>query len=250
MDAVFHIGVRGLARMEWQRTHPITAATSIKLSRSRDTINVRYFLPAHSLLLQQTPLNATHAPASPVTQSSTPPASKTDHGKNGGNGDGDKQARIAKARVVFGSRLAGPAERRAAVVESSRNVAGVLVPPRPSEPDNCCMSGCVNCVWDRYRDELEEWAAKTNLARTRMQEMRRKGQGTGLMMEDLSGTGAAPPAITDDDGGGSETNWTADLDLPSTGDDLFKGLPVGILEFMKTEKRLRNRHRREDAAGG
>lgn len=31
---------------------------------------------------------------------------------------------------------------------------------RPQEPDNCCMSGCVNCVWDVYREEVEEWASR------------------------------------------------------------------------------------------
>ena len=68
-----------------------------------------------------------------------------------------KDDAVTKARVVFGSRLAGPAQRRAEINALSRNVAGVLVPPRPEEPDNCCMSGCVNCVWDIYRDEMEEW---------------------------------------------------------------------------------------------
>ncbi|KAJ6781423.1 hypothetical protein PWT90_02261 [Aphanocladium album] len=49
-----------------------------------------------------------------------------------------------RARVIFGSRLLGPAERadRAAGRQAkSTTIAGVLVPPRPEEPDNCCMSG-------------------------------------------------------------------------------------------------------------
>lgn len=54
----------------------------------------------------------------------------------------------------------------------------------------------------------------------------------------------------DDDGGGSETNWN----MESVGDDLFSGIPVGIKEFMKTEKRLREKHMRDRAiaaaAGG
>jgi len=140
-----------------------------------------------------------------------------------------KAANIAKARVVFGSRLAGPAERRREIDAKSSLIAGVLVPSRPQEPDNCCMSGCVNCVWDIYRDDLEEWAAKSREAR--MKEMQLKGaQESGSM---------------DDDRGGSETNWSLD-----EGQDLFANVPVGIREFMRTEKILKERHLKEGTKRG
>ena len=135
---------------------------------------------------------------------------------------------MQKARVVFGSRLAGPAERRRDIDAKSSVIAGVLVPPRPQEPDNCCMSGCVNCVWDQYRDDLEEWAGKSADARRRS--MMAQGQDLGGSM--------------DDDGGGSETNWA------STGPDLLAGIPVGIREFMKNEKILKERRRKEGTKGG
>ena len=91
------------------------------------------------------------------------------------------------------------------------------------------MSGCVNCVWDNYRDELEEWAAKSSEAR--MASAQQKGAETGASM--------------DDDGGGSETNWGTGL-----GGDLFRDIPVGIREFMRTEKRLKQRHSKEGTTGG
>ncbi|GJN71802.1 hypothetical protein PLIIFM63780_005861 [Purpureocillium lilacinum] len=147
------------------------------------------------------------------------------------------QTAAEKARIVFGSRLLGPAEQadRLALKKSqSTYIAGVLVPPRPDEPDNCCMSGCVNCVWDRYRDDMEEWSASKNEAQRRL----KKGSGT-----------------MDSDGGGSETNWGVTIgDAKITKDmweeDVFKSVPVGIREFMKQEKRLKEKHEREGTLGG
>lgn len=159
----------------------------------------------------------------------------------------EQEERLAKARVVFGSRLAGPVERREQLDRASQLVAGILVPPRPDEPDNCCMSGCVNCVWDRYRDELEEWAMKSAEARQKVTDQRVRGQATGLMARDAAMPSHVATSM-DDDGGGSESNWAGD-ESPGQGNvDLFDGVPVGIREFMKTEKRLRELRRRDRAA--
>ncbi|KAL5117520.1 hypothetical protein ACEQ8H_004550 [Pleosporales sp. CAS-2024a] len=122
-----------------------------------------------------------------------------------------KEQTLEKARIVFGSKLAGPAERRTAIEAASQVIAGVVVPAKPAEPDNCCMSGCVNCVWDLYRDDMEEWAEKSAQARAAMQ--------------------------ANDDGGGSESN--RHVDSASDASSLFDEIPVGIREFMKTEKKLK-----------
>ncbi|KOS20000.1 UPF0651 protein [Escovopsis weberi] len=116
-----------------------------------------------------------------------------------------------KVRIVFGSRLLGPAEqedRAAAKREQSTLVAGVLVPPRPEEPDNCCMSGCVNCVWDRYGEDLEEWTAKKMEAEETLRAME--------MLEE----------------------------------EAYSDVPMSIREFIKLEKRLRDKHKQEGTAGG
>lgn len=77
------------------------------------------------------------------------------------------------------------------------------------------MSGCVHCVWDAYREEVEEWAAA-----------RRKREGGEELQMRMEGG---------DEGGRS-------LDLGGVeGGELFEGVPVGIREFMDTEKRLRER---------
>ena len=48
----------------------------------------------------------------------------------------------------------------------------------------------------------------------------------------------------DDDGGGSEANWDLGEPLESQ-DDLMKNIPVGIREFMRTEKMLKEKHLHE-----
>ena len=42
-------------------------------------------------------------------------------------------------------------------ISRGETVAGVYVPPKPEEPDNCCMSGCVTCVMTTFLEDLEAW---------------------------------------------------------------------------------------------
>jgi hypothetical protein len=93
------------------------------------------------------------------------------------------------------------------------------------------MSGCANCVWDYFRDDLEEWVAKNREASMKMQM-----DGGNTMSDNGLSVGAGS---MDDDGGGSETNWSSGTE------DLMRGIPVGIREFMRTEKRLKEKHARE-----
>lgn len=153
-----------------------------------------------------------------------------------------KEQTMEKARIIFGSKIA-LAERKKEIDDASQNVAGILVPPRPEEPDNCCMSGCVNCVWDMYRDEMEDWAEKSAQARIAMQARRQEGKGSGSMVAG-EGTPSHVAVSMDDDGGGSDTNWSANVDR----DKLFDDIPVGIREFMRTEKKLKQMQQKAAAA--
>lgn len=70
-------------------------------------------------------------------------------------------------RNVFGGRLTGEKASKT----SSRYfqtptymIGGIQVPSKPVEPDNCCMSGCVNCVWELFNDDLKEYKAQRKLA--------------------------------------------------------------------------------------
>lgn len=151
-----------------------------------------------------------------------------------------------RAKKLFGTIEGSGYQRTTSETPDStwHTINGVPVPPRPGEPDNCCMSGCVHCVWDDYRDDVEQWAH-------RLREAQARGQGRGM---------DAPPKIAmnrpevsaasgsmDDDGGGSEALWNA----PSSSADaneLFAEIPVGIREFMAAEKRIRERKRARKSA--
>lgn len=151
-----------------------------------------------------------------------------------------------KMAIVFGTRLAGPGRQSRynpgeAPPESMwKTINGVPIPPRPEEPDNCCMSGCVHCVWDDFRDEMEEWAARVGKAKAQG----RPGAGKADLRAAPRAEVDSASSSMDDDGGGSETNWTA----LNQDDDLFANIPVGIREFMKTEKKLRVKHQKEATA--
>lgn len=96
----------------------------------------------------------------------------------------------------------------------------------------------MHCVWDDFRDEMEDWAARVEKARAKGGPER----GTGDMRAAPRPEVASASQSMDDDGGGSEANWPT----PSTqADDLFANIPVGIREFMKTEKKLRVKHQKE-----
>jgi hypothetical protein len=169
--------------------------------------------------------------------------------------------------VTFAPSLAGPAERAerlARLRRESRLVAGVLVPPKPEEPDNCCMSGCVNCVWDRYRDEMEEWAGLSAEAERRLKAMEAGGQ-VGATEECIEGVehgrgmqlGVHEEVLERMDQDGSGSGFGAYLPEGSGriakdfwDEELYKNVPVGIREFMKQEKRLKEKHLREGTVGG
>ncbi|KAI3528173.1 oxidoreductase-like protein [Colletotrichum paranaense] len=152
------------------------------------------------------------------------------------------QTAAEKAAIVFGSALAGPAARQKRLEElrsKSTTIAGVVIPPRPEEPDNCCMSGCVNCVWERYREEMEDWSAANAEAQ--------------LKLKEQQGASANDSNTMDDDGGGSDTNWVPQdpkIAKNMWDEKLYDDVPVGIREFMKTEKKLKAVHEKEGTTGG
>lgn len=41
--------------------------------------------------------------------------------------------------------------------DSNADKKEIPPPPEKPDPDDCCGSGCVRCVWDVYYDQLEEY---------------------------------------------------------------------------------------------
>lgn len=100
---------------------------------------------------------------------------------------------------------------------------------------------CCSCVWDDYRDDVESWAA-------RLKEAQAKGSQSGESVTKTAKIGFPRPEVQassgsmDDDGGGSEALWQAPS-VEADPDALFADIPIGIREFMATEKRIRDRKR-------
>jgi hypothetical protein len=145
-----------------------------------------------------------------------------------------REETLAKARIVFGSSGSSRRSNKDAIALASKEIAGIKVPPKPKEPtgDDCCMSGCVNCVWDIYREEFEEWSAAAKSARERMVAMQQQ-------QKDRDGQAAAASSV-DDDGGGSEALWIQE-DAGEEKKDPFADVPVGMREFMRIEKMLKEK---------
>ncbi|EEP77771.1 predicted protein [Uncinocarpus reesii 1704] len=157
------------------------------------------------------------SPSRPATSISSPPPSEP-----------REPTPAEKMSIVFGTRLAGPGYTSrynpSTPPDSTwQTINGVAVPPRPMEPDNCCMSGCVHCVWDDYRDDVEEWAMRVREAKQRRPRVEAAAKDKGDMKH-------------------KPRREVASASLR----DLFEGIPVGIREFMRTEKRLKGE---EEASG-
>ncbi|QLG74963.1 hypothetical protein HG535_0H02900 [Zygotorulaspora mrakii] len=87
-----------------------------------------------------------------------------------GNSSGLQGTPEERMTTVFGGRIKGesPQSTSRILAGGSKVIAGVSVPSKPEEPDNCCMSGCVNCVWEIFNEDLREWRHKRKLAAERI----------------------------------------------------------------------------------
>lgn len=151
------------------------------------------------------------------------------------------EERIAK---VFGGRIKGDSPQSSSRISrgESRVIAGITVPDKPPEPDNCCMSGCINCVWELFNDDLKHWNDKRKEA---AEILKTKG---GKWPEDFH-----PPVkfLAKENLPESIANDKL-FDSSAQGkDDEWGNVPVSIRVFAQTEKRMKEkRKRRAQAATG
>ncbi|KAL0243587.1 hypothetical protein I308_105554 [Cryptococcus tetragattii IND107] len=89
-------------------------------------------------------------------------------------------------------------------------VQGIVVPPKPTPPgeEDCCMSGCVNCVYTVYSEELEGYVEALDAAREALEaayipktewpdEVAKQGRGEDVMGEEMQNTeDAMDPAMS------------------------------------------------------
>ncbi|KAK6525071.1 hypothetical protein TWF281_011950 [Arthrobotrys megalospora] len=150
----------------------------------------------------------------------------------------DPESQLTRAQLVFGSRLVGPLRVRSNDPgDQAQMIAGVLVPPKPKEPDNCCMSGCVNCVWDVFREDLEDWAAANARAHRALQ---LQSEGETL----LAASGKNSPIPRGVINKGREVGGQSQGQGVTFGTNMWEGLediPIGIRVFMDTEKAIKSR---------
>lgn len=148
---------------------------------------------------------------------------------NYGTGELTPEQRMLR---VFGGGIKGEPPRSSSRVSRGKPkvIAGITVPDRPPEPDNCCMSGCIDCVWERYNEDMRDWRIKRRQAADALKE---KG---GIWPEDFR-----PPLRLLDQ---------KNIPVPLRGkiqkgedseEDTWKGVPISIRVFVETEEKMKQK---------
>ena len=240
--------------------YPLCSSRNLKPGL-RNSPRIRRYHPSAPLCQQPTETQAlplgdfyTDLLTSPIPRSSKyssqnppPPPTSTTLPTFAQSGDATKEDR---ARLLFGNMHTTNSSRYTSTSPSStwRTIHGVPIPPRPTEPDNCCMSGCMHCVWDDYRDDIELWATRVTEAQAKVHTRSNNTSSSSTYatpkLDMPRPEVAAASGSMDEDGGGSEGLWsTPSSEAARDGGDLFAEIPVGIREFMATEKKIRDRKR-------
>lgn len=140
---------------------------------------------------------------------------------------------------MFGGRIKGETRQSSSRITRGppQNIAGITVPAKPEEPDNCCMSGCINCVWELFNDDLKEWADLRNKAADRLVKV------GGRWPEDFH-----PPTrkLKRENMPLSMANMKIDhRNLKLDHEEAWGNAPVSMRVFAEMEKKMKQRRARE-----
>lgn len=146
--------------------------------------------------------------------------------------DVDPKERLAK---VFGTRLSGETRESSSRLTRGqpRTIMGIKVPDKPPEPDNCCMSGCINCVWELYKDDIKDW----NDVRKEAAEKVNQSKTDFIWPVDFD----PPIKFLDQKHIPPELRVTQDIKKikETESSDPWSNVPVAIQVFADTEKRIK-----------
>ncbi|ODQ61828.1 hypothetical protein WICANDRAFT_16134, partial [Wickerhamomyces anomalus NRRL Y-366-8] len=138
---------------------------------------------------------------------------------------------------VFGGRIKGDARQSSSRREigEPRMIAGVLVPHKPTEPNNCCMSGCVNCVWEQYNDDLKDWRRLRNEAAIKLNQTDR------IWPSDFNPPLAALEMKNSKPGAQHARSVVPELNQDLEDKEDWENVPVSFRVFAETEKKMKAR---------
>lgn len=139
------------------------------------------------------------------------------------------EEKIAK---IFGGRIKGENRQSSSRITRGepRVIAGITVPDKPPQPDNCCMSGCINCVWEIFEEDLKHWNKKRKQAAKALVEKGGRWPERFLAPVKWLPKENLPLSLAE----GSKP-------LADESSDPWGDIPVSIRVFAQFEKRLKDR---------
>lgn len=161
-----------------------------------------------------------------------------------GNYQLDSQSPEEKIARVFGGRIKGENKGSTSRVirGEPKNICGVMVPDKPLEPDNCCMSGCVNCVWQIFDEDIKEWNRKREKAAKMLSKKGGRWPENFHAPLKLLKVENMPPTFARKAKEG-KLKTTAEEDDTTSNDAAWDNIPIYIKVFAQTEEKMKARNR-------